>query len=262
MNVTCIHLALFRFKKKLYIYSLMFNSDTESMEKIVSTAARLTRPFTVVVEGNIGSGKTSFLNHFSKHKDVMVLTEPVNLWRNCNGHNLLGLMYENPVKWSFTFQSYVQLTMLQNHQKRTHLPVKLMERSIFSARYCFVEKLARDGLLPKPSAAVIDKWFRWVLHNADVDVDLVVYLRTSPETAYERILKRNRSEEETISFDYVKSLHEIHEQWLYRKTLWECPAPTLVLDADLDMSVIISEYDKCEPFILNKVSVPLEARAM
>ena len=55
------------------------------------------KPFTVVVEGNIGCGKTTFLDHFSKHSErVEVLTEPVERWRDVNGHNLLQLMYEDP----------------------------------------------------------------------------------------------------------------------------------------------------------------------
>lgn len=44
--------------------------------------------FTVFVEGNIGSGKTSFLNHFSKFK-ALVLAEPVETWRNMHGYNFL-----------------------------------------------------------------------------------------------------------------------------------------------------------------------------
>ena len=39
------------------------------------------------------------------------------------------------------FQSYVQLTMLDNPLHQSAKPVKLMERSIFSARYCFVENM-------------------------------------------------------------------------------------------------------------------------
>lgn len=92
------------------------------------------RPFTVIVEGNIGSGKTTFLQHFNKFDDICVLAEPLELWRDCNGHNLLGLLYEDRKKWSFTFQSYVQLTMLEQHTKVTDRPIKLMERSIYSAR--------------------------------------------------------------------------------------------------------------------------------
>lgn len=47
------------------------------------------RPFTVIVEGNIGSGKTTFLNYFKKKKDICVLAEPIEMWRDCNGNNLL-----------------------------------------------------------------------------------------------------------------------------------------------------------------------------
>ena len=61
-------------------------------------------------------GKTTFLDHYKEFgTDVTVLTEPVDKWRNVNGrgHNLLQLMYDNPHRNSYTFQSYVQLTMTQ-----------------------------------------------------------------------------------------------------------------------------------------------------
>lgn len=45
--------------------------------------------FTVLVEGNIGSGKTTFLEHFQQFEDVTLLTEPVEAWRNLRGWNLL-----------------------------------------------------------------------------------------------------------------------------------------------------------------------------
>ena len=51
------------------------------------------RPFTVVVEGNIGSGKTTFLDYFAKFTDVEVLQEPVNRWRDVQGHNLLVCIF-------------------------------------------------------------------------------------------------------------------------------------------------------------------------
>lgn len=46
-------------------------------------------PFTVFVEGNIGSGKTTFLEHFRQFEDITLLTEPVEEWRNLRGWNLL-----------------------------------------------------------------------------------------------------------------------------------------------------------------------------
>lgn len=47
------------------------------------------RPFTVCIEGNIGSGKTTFLKYFKKYENTMVVPEPVELWRNVCGTNLL-----------------------------------------------------------------------------------------------------------------------------------------------------------------------------
>ncbi|XP_076166894.1 uncharacterized protein LOC143146448 isoform X2 [Ptiloglossa arizonensis] len=47
------------------------------------------QPFTMCVEGNIGSGKTTFLNHFKKYDNITILEEPVNLWQNVAGTNLL-----------------------------------------------------------------------------------------------------------------------------------------------------------------------------
>lgn len=56
------------------------------------------RPFTVCVEGNIGSGKSTFLEHFRQFPCVAVLEEPVQSWRDLRGHNMLQQMYEDPVR--------------------------------------------------------------------------------------------------------------------------------------------------------------------
>ncbi len=89
------------------------------------------RPYTIVVEGNIGSGKTTFLDKFhDRTGQVEVLSEPVDRWRDASGHNLLDLMYSDPARWSLLFQTYVQLTMVQQHSKRTEKPIRIMERSL------------------------------------------------------------------------------------------------------------------------------------
>ena len=118
------------------------NLDPIKRSKTIKSPTKLKekRPFTVVVEGNIGSGKTTFLEHFSAKDIVEVVTEPVEEWRNVGGHNLLQLMYENPSRWSHIFQSYVQLTMTKNHV-----------RKLSSSQVCklieYLQYLIKEGLL-------------------------------------------------------------------------------------------------------------------
>jgi len=194
------------------------------------------RKFTVTVEGNIGSGKSTFLHYFRQGDKVEVLTEPVDKWQDVNGFNTLDLLYKDARRWSLTFQSYVQLTMLQNHTRKQMSPVKLIERSIYSARYCFVENLYQSGRMAPVDYAIMSEWFDWIMDNSAVNVDLIVYLQASPESCLNRIKTRNREEESSVPLSYLESLHELHEDWLVRQTKFRVPAPVLVLDASKNLN--------------------------
>lgn len=211
------------------------------------------KPFTVLVEGNIGCGKTTFLQHFAQFSQVNVLKEPVERWRNLNGHNLLQLMYEDPHRWSMPFQSFVQLTMLDQHLHTSHQPIKLMERSIFSARYCFVENLYKSGKLHGSEFEALSHWFDFLTSSPDLDlkVDLIIYLRTQPEKALERVKARARGEETCIPLAYLTELHTLHEDWLLGRH-FPLPAPVIVIDANKELSDMQEEYIKLEDVILGR----------
>jgi deoxyadenosine/deoxycytidine kinase len=94
--------------------------------------------------------------------NLKLITEPVNLWRNLEGNNLLELMYTDPHRWAFAFHSYVQLTMLEKHLELNQMEsirdlenmnsnenlskcnISIMERSLYSAKYCFVENIFKS----------------------------------------------------------------------------------------------------------------------
>nr|CAH0106639.1 unnamed protein product [Daphnia galeata] len=247
------------------VYSLMRNARESSVRTDIRPSEhprrtlpffknmdKRNKPFTVIIEGNIGSGKTTLLNYFSKYRDVEVLQEPVERWRNVEGHNLLSLLYNDPARWSLTFQTHVQLTMLDHHTKETSAKVKLMERSIFSGRYCFVENLHQSKLMEPAEYAVISEWFKWITKNIDVDVDLIVYLRSDPEVVHKRILQRARKEEKTVPLSYIVALHEIHEEWLHEKVSHPVPAPVLEIDANVDLVEMLKQISLVENQILNK----------
>ncbi|XP_058468047.1 deoxynucleoside kinase isoform X1 [Malaya genurostris] len=213
------------------------------------------QPFTVFIEGNIGSGKTTFLNHFQKFKEsVSLLTEPVELWRDCGGVNLLDLMYKEPKRWAMPFQTYVTLTMLNMHTHQTDKSVKLMERSMFSARYCFVENMLATGMLHQGMYNILQEWYEFIHGNIHIQADLIVYLRTSPEIVFERMKKRARCEESCVPLKYLQELHDLHENWLIHGTFPRA-APVLVLDADLDLNNISSEYKRSETSILKPILI-------
>lgn len=92
-----------------------------------------------------------------------------------------------------------------------------------SARYCFVENLYNKGHLKDVEHSVISEWFNFLVTcpNFDFHTNLIVYLRTDPKVAFQRILDRSRAEESKISLSYLQDLHELHEDWLVRKTKFQ-----------------------------------------
>ena len=216
---------------------------------------------TIAVEGNIGSGKTTFLRHLQGFntettKHIECFAEPIDEWRDVRGHNLFQLLSEDINRWCFPFQSYVQLSMLRMHQKSpksTEVAIKLMERSLYSARYCFVENLFRRTHLKEQEYVILDEWFNFLVKSEPkVGVDLIIYLRTDPEVVFERIQKRNRIEEKNITIDYLKDLHDMHEEWLLCDgSKLAKPAPVLTIDANHNLAEVKRVYDKHSEDIIN-----------
>ena len=80
--------------------------------------------------------------------------------QNLNGENLLEKLYTDPQRWSFQFQSYIQLTRLQELKApmKEGKTVRLLERSIQSNKYCFLE-LAKDNKdLCNEESTVLEQW--------------------------------------------------------------------------------------------------------
>ena len=189
--------------------------------------------FKVSVEGNIGAGKTTFLNIFKNDPRVKVIKEPVSMWKDVNGSNLLQLMYENGQRWNFAFQSRVQQTMLEGHLTQTDRSVKLMERSLHSTREIFMKHQVKFGTIQKVETDILEGWYNFLTANDafNTTIDLYVYLRTDPETAFERLRKRNRKEEHKVSMNYIKEIHARHEEWLGENSPPK-NTPVLILNAN------------------------------
>jgi len=222
------------------------NSYFPTAEDIITRPSG--RPFTISVEGNVGSGKSTFLNFFRGYPDISVYQEPVDYWTNFHGEDMLGLVYNDTKRWGLTFQSLVTLTMLETHVKdlrgRDGLPtppVKVMERSMQSGRWCFIEQMT--NVITKAEISLLDEWYDVIRNTTDVDVDAIVYLRTDPQVIYERIYKRDRKEELQIPLAYFEDLHRLHENWLIHQNVTTYPMPkVIVIDANTDLSLLKLTY--------------------
>lgn len=139
--------------------------------------------------------------------------------------------------------------MMERHTQETDKSVKLMERSMFSARYCFVENMAQTGLLHRGMYDVLQEWYKCIDNMVHIQADLIVYLRTSPSVVYDRMMDRGRTEENQVPLEYLQQLHDLHENWLIHGSFHR-PAPVLVLDANLDLDGIVQEYQRSEKDIL------------
>jgi deoxyadenosine/deoxycytidine kinase len=166
----------------------------------------------IFVEGNIGTGKSTFLNMLSK--EYKVILEPVDEWttnRNSNGKNLLEEFYADPARNAYLFQSIAFRSRMKNIVKQDNA---IIERSIFTDRNVFAKTCLEDGYISNIEWMDYIGWFDWLSDEFKIQPKGFIYLRCDPTVSYERIQKRNRSGESTISLDYLKKLHEKHEDWL------------------------------------------------
>ena len=166
------------------------------------------------IEGNVGTGKSTFLQKL-KEVGLDVIFEPVDIWtsiKNDNGKTLLEEFYNDQKRYAYTFQSIAFRTRVQNIENSKVNTV--IERSIFTDRNVFAKTCYENGMMNEIEWNDYTSWFDWLATSFNINPKGYVYLRASPDISYDRIKKRNRNGEETIPFDYLKELHNKHENWL------------------------------------------------
>ena len=186
----------------------------------------------ITVEGNIGAGKTTFLESLrSRLPFVKVLLEPVGEWistKNAEGKSILQLFYEDKKRWSMTFQLYAFLSRLEDMKRLLkecenadatdgEPYIILTERSVLTDRFVFAEMLHTQGFLDDLEWTLYLKWFH--AYAADVPIQGILYLSTSAATSKERIGLRGREGEDSISADYLHALEAQHRHWVSTTTL-------------------------------------------
>lgn len=196
-----------------------------------------------VLEGNIGSGKSTLLQRLQQKHGKYVVQEPVSLWMDytdADNVSIFRKFYENPQRYGFAFQMFVTLTRLRR-ARETNDPNALFERSVLTDKHVFMRALHQSDTVSDIEHRIFEDWFAHLCEsdNTAKRVRGIVYLEVSPEECQRRIVNRNRDNEETISLEYLRSLHEKHEEWIKGENV-ECDVLVINDSTDEDLEKVVA----------------------
>lgn len=221
-------------------------------------------PVIISIEGNIGSGKTTILNNFEKfilneengwNKDHFVFVrEPVNIWQSIkdkNSKNILEKFYENPVKYSFTFQVMAYATrtavLAEAIAKNPNCKYVVCERSLEADNMVFAKMLKNENNMEDVEYEIYEYFYK--TRKQDMNVDAVVYVDAEPSVSLERIKKRDRNGETNINLEYLKKCKDYHDKWLHNAENIEL----LHLDTNCYASYNKEDTEDCGNVWLNNI---------
>lgn len=165
------------------------------------------------LEGGVAAGKTTLLKCVEERgliPNLVILFEPLDLWQNAGGYNLLQRFYEAEDKGGVTFllQSYVTLTMVERHLQARRLlqagKIVLLERSI-SSTLVFLEE-NKSWMSDVEYAPLKDAVTR-LSNSAERDLSKI-YLCPSNREVVTRARNRARQSEGAVTDEYLCAMNE------------------------------------------------------
>ena len=187
----------------------------------------------ILLEGNIGAGKSTMGRILKESGLFDFIEEPVEAWQEGFAANLLDAFYKDMGRWAFTFQITAFVTRAKTWQEvlalTDHSRV-VLERSIFTDRYVFATNSHRLGGMTDAEWQVYCGLWDFLATNYCVEPECILYYRTPAEICVERMKERGRSEEIGVSLEYLNQLEALHDTWLM-----EHPG-AVVLDGTRDWS--------------------------
>lgn len=221
----------------------------------------------IIVEGNIGAGKSTFLKVIQNYLQLPVIFEPVEKWQSVGGgENVLEKFYQDTNRWAYTFQSYAFITRilaLEEGLKSNNDHIVILERSVFSDRYCFAKNCYEQGFMSALEWQLYQEWFSWLVETVMTKPSGFIYLQANPITCYQRLCKRGRTEESPVSLEYLQQLHDKHEQWLVHKEgvyHYVKDLPVLILDGNKDFEYDMQAKNLFLQYMMKFLSIQIEYR--
>lgn len=176
----------------------------------------------IAVAGNIGVGKSTLVGLLCQRLGWQPFYEPVA------ENPYLTDFYADMQAWAFHSQIYFLTHRLRIHRQLLNYPSSVIQdRSVYEDAEVFARNLHLQGAINRRDYDTYCELYR-ILVEFLPPPDLVIYLRASTATLLERISRRNRDYERTISANYLDQLNQLYESWIGGFTL--CPVLTVPAD--------------------------------
>lgn len=171
----------------------------------------------VVIDGNIGAGKSTQLSLLSK-VGYKVRKEPIADW-------CLDSFYRDPPRWALL----LQMQILQSFPEHRDV---IYERHMISSNHVFWSALKNKKLVQDDEDLVYQRAYDKYVWYPDV----FIYLSSKPEECWKRVQQRHQTGDSGVTLEYIKEIDE-----LYKKLVMRIPCKVYVLSADRDAEVINKE---------------------
>jgi deoxyadenosine/deoxycytidine kinase len=164
----------------------------------------------LAIAGNIGVGKTELTTRLSAELGWMAYYEPVIQ------NPYLDDFYADMSRWSFHLQIYFlsERFKAQVQIGSSALPF-IQDRTIYEDAEIFARTLHDQGSMTDVDYRNYTSLFH-VLVSFLRKPDLIIYLKASPDVLMERIARRGRASEQSISRDYIARLNRAYDDWMRR----------------------------------------------
>ena len=154
----------------------------------------------LVIEGNIGSGKTSLASMIAERKDAKLILEQYA------ENPYLPKFYKDPARFSFPLE--LSFLASRYHQLHRELTSQDLFRSLTVADYFFSKSLIFSRITLRTDEFNLYRTFFDIIYKQLPRPDLYVYLHVSEERLMDNIRKRNRDYEREIKPEYLAKLQE------------------------------------------------------
>jgi len=154
----------------------------------------------VVIEGNIGAGKTTLATRIAEQFNAQLILE------HFADNPFLPKFYSDPEKYSFP----LELSFLASRYKQ--LKEELVPQDLFKsfsiADYYFMKSLVFAASTLTGDEYNLYRQIFYIIYGSVPKPDIYVYLHLSPERLLQNIERRGRNYEKSITKEYLQKIQD------------------------------------------------------